>query len=80
MKIESVSGNFGGFSIVAENPEERSMLYLSVAALEAVFPNTEDRARPTQHLLLLEVLRINADRMELSKSADSLSCRGSGSQ
>lgn len=69
MRFESISVGCGGFSVVAENSEERAMLNLAVAALEMVFPNTKDLSRPTPALLLLEALRIHANRMELSKNA-----------
>lgn len=71
MKFESVQLSEGGYTLIAESPEERAMLNVAVAALESVFPNSEDRARPTPHLILLEALRIQSIRTGSAKSAGS---------
>lgn len=60
MTIQSLTSSFGGFTIIAETPEEIQMLSVAVAALESVFPNIEDRGRPTPHLLLFEVLKMHS--------------------
>lgn len=71
VKFESVHLSEGGFTLIAESPEERAMLNVAVAALESVFPNTQDRARPTPHLLLWEVLQIHSLRTGSAKSGGS---------
>lgn len=71
MRVQSLQLAHGGFTITAESDEEKAMLNLTVAALEMVFPNMKDRARPAPSLLVLQALQIHASRMGLAQNEDS---------